>query len=145
MNLKKIINNKEAVVGLPMRLMVSIIIGTIALAFIISYVTNPFLFPQDMKVSINPFVHIVDSENPTEINIKFNVNDSDNKPIEKAEIIIKGVNTISNNYTDQNGVSTFNIIISMDENLIEDYLDVKVKKPGFNTYSKNDLIKIVKQ
>ena len=64
------VKNKKAVLGLPMRLMVSIIIGTVALTTIISFISNPCLFPSKMVVSIEPMVSVINSShNYTELNI----------------------------------------------------------------------------
>ena len=52
-------SDKNAVIGLPMRLTVSLIIGALALLFILSYILDPCLFPGKMVVTVNPMVNII--------------------------------------------------------------------------------------
>jgi hypothetical protein len=111
------IKNEKAVLGLPMRLTVSLIIGTVALVAILSYVMNPCLFPDRMIVSVNPMVNIVS---------------------------IKGLTGIGANHTDENGKTIIQITVKLENGVNEGYLDVSVKAACHETFSQQDMIKILR-
>ena len=139
------IKNENAVLGLPMRLTVSIIIGTIALAAILSYILNPCIFPGRMVVSINPMVSTVSADAPTEINLTIYATETDGHPIKDAIVIIKGLNGAGSNNTNENGKTTIQITVELGEGQYEGYLDVSVKAPCHESFSQQDMIKIVKE
>ena len=139
------IKNKKAVLGLPMRLTVSLIIGVIALAAIISYISNPCIFPDKIIVTVNPMVnHISNGSNQANFNIDIYVKDSDGYSIKNALVIVKGLNGINSSYTDLNGKTVVNINVTLHESAYEGYLDVIVKVPCYETFSQNDMIKIIR-
>ena len=139
------IKNDNAVLGLPMRLTVSIIIGTITLAAILSYILNPCIFPGRMVVSINPMVSTVSADAPTEVNLTIYVNKTDGRPIKDAIVIIKGLNEASSNNTNENGKTTIQITVELEEGQYEGYLDVSVKASCHESFLQQDMIKIVKE
>ena len=138
------IKNEKAVLGLPMRLTVSLIIGTVALVAILSYVMNPCLFPDRMIVSVNPMVNIVSGNNSTEINITIYVNETNGYPIKNANVIIKGLTEIGANHTDENGKTIIQITVKLESGVNEGYLDVSVKAACHETFSQQDMIKILR-
>lgn len=138
------IKNEKAVLGLPMRLTVSLIIGTVALVAILSYVMNPCLFPDRMIVSVNPMVNIVSGNNSTDINITIYVNETNGYPIKNANVIIKGLTGIGANHTDENGKTIIQITVKLENGVTEGYLDVSVKAACHETFSQQDMIKILR-
>ena len=138
------IKNEKAVLGLPMRLTVSLIIGTVALVAILSYVMNPCLFPDRMIVSVNPMVNIVSGNNSTDINITIYVNETNGYPIKNANVIIKGLTGIGANHTDENGKTIIRITVKLESGVNEGYLDVSVKAACHETFSQQDMIKILR-
>ena len=138
------IKNEKAVLGLPMRLTVSLIIGTVALVAILSYVMNPCLFPDRMIVSVNPMVNIVSGNNSTGINITIYVNETNGYPIKNANVIIKGLTGIGANHTDENGKTIIQITVKLENGVSEGYLDVSVKAACHETFSQQDMIKILR-
>jgi hypothetical protein len=138
------IKNEKAVLGLPMRLTVSLIIGTVALVAILSYVMNPCLFPDRMIVSVNPMVNIVSGNNSTDINITIYVNETNGYPIKDANVIIKGLTGIGANHTDENGKTIIQITVKLENGVNEGYLDVSVKAACHETFSQQDMIKILR-
>jgi len=139
------IKNKKAVIGLPMRLTVSIIIGMVALVAIISYITNPCLFPDRMIVTVSPMVNIVPGDQPANLNITIYVSEINEHPIKNANVIIKGLTGIGANLTDENGKTTIRITTKLESGMNEGYLDVTVKAPCHETFSQQDMIKIIQQ
>lgn len=139
------IKNKKAVIGLPMRLTVSMIIGVVALAAIISYISNPCIFPDKIIVTVNPMInYISNGSNQASFNIDIYVKDSDGYPIKDALVLIKGLNGINSGYTDLNGKTVVNINVTLQESAYEGYLDISVKAPCYETFSQNDMIKIIR-
>ena len=138
------IKNEKAVLGLPMRLTVSLIIGTVALVAILSYVMNPCLFPDRMIVSVNPMVNIVSGNNSTDVNITIYVNETNGYPIKNANVIIKGLTGIGANHTDENGKTIIQITVKLENGVNEGYLDVSVKAACHETFSQQDMIKILR-
>ncbi len=138
------IKNEKAVLGLPMRLTVSLIIGTVALVAILSYVMNPCLFPDRMIVSVNPMVNIVSGNNSTDINITIYVNETNGYPIKNANVIIKGLTGIGANHTDENGKTIIQLTVKLESGVSEGYLDVSAKSADHETFSQQDMIKILR-
>src|SRR4030042_1912257 len=97
------LENESAVLGLPMRLTVSLIIGTIALIAILSTILNPCLFPQRMMVSITPQVTTVQGSDPENVSFTVFVNDIDGFPLTGASVIIKGLGGAGSGFSDKNG------------------------------------------
>ena len=139
------IKNKKAVIGLPMRLTVSLIIGVVALAAILSFITNPCIFPDKMIVTINPMVNYISSgNNHAMFNLTIFVNESNGHPIKDALVLIKGLGGIATGYTDVNGKTVVNIDVALHEGVNEGYLDINVKAPCYETFIQGDMIKIVR-
>jgi hypothetical protein len=143
--LQQFTKNKKAVIGLPMKLTVSLIIGTIALVTILSYIMNPCMFPSQMIVSVNPILNTIPGDQPSELNITVFVNDTNGHTIKDAIVMIKGLGGIGSNYTDENGKTIINITVELAQNANEGYLDISVKAACHEKYIQDDLIKIVKQ
>jgi hypothetical protein len=144
-NLRFFIKNEKAVLGLPMRLTVSLIIGAVALVAILSYIVNPCLFPNKMIISIKPMINIVSGSNPTDLTITVFVNETNGYPIFNANVIIKGVGGIGSGVTDENGRTIIHITVKLENGVNEDYLHVSVKASCHEAFSQQDMIKIIKQ
>ena len=141
----RFLSNKNAVIGLPMRLIVSIIIGTIALIAILSFILNPCLFPKKMIISIDPMINTLpEGENISEFDFNLTVSELDGHPITNAQVIIKGLGGIGSGSTDENGKVTIGITVELVEGQNENYLDVSVKAPCHESFLQNDMIKIVR-
>jgi len=138
------IKNEKAVLGLPMRLTVSIIIGIIALTAILSYILNPCLFPNKMIVSIDPIVNTISGDDPVDLDITVYVNERDGHPIKDANVIIEGLGEIKSGSTDENGKTIIPITVKLENGINEGYLDVSVKAPCHETFSQQDMIKIAR-
>ena len=136
--------NEKAVLGLPMRLTVSLVIGTVALVAILSYVMNPCLFPDRMIISVSPMVNIVSGDQPTNINITIYVNETNGYPINDVNVIIKGLTGIGANHTDENGKTIIQLTVKLESGVNEGYLDVSAKSADHETFSQQDMIKILR-
>lgn len=139
------IKNEKAVLGLPMRLTVSIIIGTVALIAILSFILNPCLFPSQMIISVDSIVNEIPAGNiSADFNFTISVSEADGHPIRNANVIIKGLGGIGSGSTDENGEVTIQITVELEDGQYEGYLDVSVKAVCHETFSQNDMIKIVR-
>lgn len=142
---KKFATNNYAVIGLPMRLTVSLLIGAAALSVILFYILNPCLFPDKLIVSIEPVINIIpDGFDEYDFLIKINVKDNQGYPVEQANIIIKGLGDARSKTTNSNGEAILEIRPSLDEGRHEGYLDLIVKASCFEIFSENNMIKIVR-
>jgi hypothetical protein len=146
-NLKKrayFIVNEHAVLGLPMRLTVSLVIGTVALIAILSYITNPCLFPERMIVSLTPIVTTLPGIEPENVTFTVYVNETDGHPLSGASVIIKGLGGAGSGFSDDNGKVLIQIQVQLESGVYEGYLDISVKAVCHEPFEHQDLIKVVK-
>jgi len=85
----------------------------------------------------------VDDDSAT-FDFTVSVSEVDGHPIGNANVIIKGVGGVGSGSTDENGETTIQITVELEEGQYEGYLDVSVKAPCHETFSQNDMIKIVR-
>jgi len=141
---KNFIDNNDAVLGMPMRLTVSLIIGAAAIFAILTFLINPCLFPSKMIVSVNQMVNVIDVGNSKDFNIDVNVTDMDGRPIIGALVIIKGMGDVGSDKTNVNGKITIPITATLQSGQNENYLDIIVKCGCFETFTQNSMIKVVR-
>ena len=139
------VTNSDAVLGLPLRLTVSLIIGIVALAAILSYIYHPCLLPRNMVVSITPMVGTISSDDPTDVSFIVFVNDSAGHSVSGASVFIKGLGGAGSNVTDDHGKAGVRVTVHIEKGSLEGYLDVTVKTACYNIFSYNDMIKIVRK
>lgn len=144
-NFRFFIKNEKAVLGLPMRLTVSLVIGAVALAAILSYILNPCIFPDKMIISIKPMVNVISGSDPVDLDITVFVNETNGYPIVNANVVVKGAGGIGSGVTDNDGKIVIHITVKLEDGINEDYLDVSVKAACRETFSQQSTIKIVKQ
>lgn len=142
---RNFLENESAVLGLPMRLTVSLIIGTIALIAILSTILNPCLFPEHMMVSITPQVTTVQGSNPENVSFTVFVNDTDGFPLSGASVIIKGLGGAGSGFSDKNGNVFIRMQVSLENATYEGYLDISVRAPCHVPYEHKDIVKVVKR
>ena len=136
--------NEHAVLGLPMRLTVSLVIGTVALIAILSYITNPCLFPERMIVSVTPIVTILQGSEPENVTFTVYVNETDGHPLSGASVIIKGLGGAGSGFSDDDGNVLIKIKIQLESGVYEGYLDISVKAACHEPIEHQDMIKVVK-
>ncbi len=138
------IGNEEAVLGLPMRLTISIIIGSIVLLSILTMMLNPCLFPKPLLVSISPQLTMIQGLEPENISFFVFVNDSKGIPISEAVVIIKGLGGAGMGFSDNTGRVMITLQVQLKQGIVEGYLDVSVKAPCYVSYDGQDVLKIVR-
>ena len=139
-----LLEDTEAVLGLPMRLTVSLIIGTVALIAILSHILNPCLFPGKMMVSVTPLVTTISGEGTENVTFTVYVNDTTGHPLSGAAVIIKGLGGAGSGFTDINGKVSVQIAVRLGAGMYEGYLDISVKVACHESFERQDLIKVVK-
>jgi len=139
------LKNEEAVLGLPMRLTISIIIGSIVLLAILSSILNPCLFPRRMLVSIGPPVVIIQGTTPENLSFIVFVNDTNGFSITGAVVIIKGLGGAGSGFSDVTGKAIVSLQVHLEPGTYEGYLDVSVKAPCHVPFECQDFVKIVKK
>ncbi len=142
---RRFVSNEHAVLGLPMRLTVSLIIGTIVLISVLSFLFNPCLIPQRIVVTVTPMITILPGESPENISFIVQVNDTNSHPLQGASIIIKGLGGAGSGFTDKDGKAVIQLQVSLDEGLYEGYLDIAVKATCHIPYVHQEIVKIVKR
>jgi hypothetical protein len=146
-NLKKrayFIVNEHAVLGLPMRLTVSLVIGTVALIAILSYIMNPCLFPERLIVSVTPIVTTLPGSDPENVTFSVYVNETDGHPLSGASVIIKGLGGAGSGFSNDNGKVQIQLQVQLESGVYEGYLDISVKAAYHELFEHQDIIKLVK-
>jgi len=142
---KNFLYDENAVIGLPMRLTVSLVIGAAALSLILLFILNPCLFPGKLVVHVQPMVNVIPSgSDSADLSLTVFVNDSDYDPVSGANVIIVGLDGAGSNTTGPNGLAVVDITVSLQSGVYEGYLDVKVEAPCFERFSQEDMVKVVR-
>ena len=142
---KNLSSNNFAVIGLPLRLTVSLIIGITALSIILSFILNPCLFPGKMIVNIEPMVNIIPSgSDEHEFSITITITDQDGYSVKDASVLIKGLGDAASDNTDSNGEVTIKIKPRLEEGVHEGYLDILVKAGCMEEFQEENMIKIIR-
>jgi hypothetical protein len=139
------LKNESAVLGLPMRLTVSLIIGTIALIAILSTILNPCLFPHRMLVTISPEVTSVQGSNPENVSFIVFVNDTDGFPLSDASVIIKGLGGAGSGVSEKNGKTLVQLRVQLENGTYEGYLDISVRATCHVPFEYQAIVKIVRK
>ena len=138
------IKNQDAVLGLPMRLTVSLVIGTVALLAILSYILNPCLFPQKMIVSVSPMVTTISGESLQNLTFIVNITDTSGHPLQGASVIIKGLGGAGSGFSDNKGMALVQLQVQLKVGMHEGYLGVAVSAACHQPFEQEELIKIVR-
>jgi hypothetical protein len=141
---KYLVGDTGAALGLPMRLTVSVVIGTIALIAILSFILNPCLFPKGMIVSVTPYVTVLPGSEPENVSFAVHVNDTDGHPLSGASVIIKGLGGAGAGFSDKNGQVQIQMQVQLESGLHEGYLDILVQAACYKPFDHRDIIKVVK-
>ena len=139
---KTFLKNNDGVIDLPIRLLVSIIIGTFSLAVILTFIFQQTIVPQHMVISISP---LICSVNDTHHHPSFSitVSDENGQGIANAQVILKGSDIIDAGITNQLGETKLSLNMSTENYMYESYIDVMVKHPKYTDFFQGDMIKII--
>jgi hypothetical protein len=132
----------KAVIDLPMYLVVTIIIGIIALGSVLSIMVLPSFYTSNPIVTVDPLIASINNSTST-ITYYVQVHTQDHQPIEDAHVIIKHSSTINANTTNSSGQTTITIQPKIPQGLHENYLDVTVKASGYATMTNTKMLKVI--
>jgi len=139
------IRNNRAVLGLPMRLTVILIIGVVALIAILAFILNPCLFPEKLVVVVNPTVNTINTGDEATFDLDVHVSDSEGNPVKSANVIIDGLGGAGSGRTDKYGDTTVQIMVRLDPGRIQGFLNVKVNAGAcYERFSQLDMIAVVR-
>lgn len=138
-----LIENEDAVLGLPMRVTVSLVIGAVALVAILSCILNPCLFPQKMIVSVTPMVVNLTGDEPENLSFMVNVTDMNGHPLPDASVIIHGLGGAGPGFSDDQGLAIVSLQVHLQSGMHEGYLGISVSAPCHESVVYPELIKIV--
>jgi len=138
------IKNNQAVLGLPMRLTVSLVIGSVALIAILSFILNPCLFPGRMSVSVTPLVTVIGGVMPENLTVTVFVTETKGTPVSGASVIVKGLGGAGSGFSNESGKVVLQLNVHLPSGIYEGYLDVIVTAPCHQPFEQEDMIKVVK-
>lgn len=136
-----LVSNDSAVLDLPLYLVVTIIIGIIALTGILSMMVIPPYFSPTPELSINPVVTTINRSN-TLVHYQALIQTPEGQPIEQAHVIIKNGQTIATNTTNELGKANLTLQVTIPNGLHETYFDVIIKSSN-HRISFPQLLKVV--
>ena len=131
--------NCKAVIDMPLRLTVTIIIGTITLLAILGYMTNLSVLSEEIIVEIDTYTAQITSNN----SFLVTVTDTNGNSLPGSLVIIKGLEQLSSNTTDNTGTTKIEVCCVLNATQSQGYLDIIVRPPdGYNDYFQEKIIKI---
>jgi hypothetical protein len=136
------LKDDSAVIDLPMYLVITLIIGSVALVSILSMMVLPSMFTGTPLVSVEPLITSINTTNAS-IQYQVYVSTPDHQPIRDAHIILKNQNTIATNSTNNSGGATITIPVTIPSGLQQIYLDVIVKTASYQTVTNNNMLKVI--
>ncbi|MCE8427322.1 MAG: hypothetical protein J5U19_02870 [Candidatus Methanoperedens sp.] len=131
--------------GLPIKIVVLTIVGMVGLGAMLMLINNSEnIMPRPMHADIYGNELVILPTSPDVIEWKIEVLAS-GAPVEKASVVLSGLEAAAINRTDTKGET----LISLNKTDLvldasEGYLKLEVKAPGFQDYSNDNAIKIVK-
>lgn len=129
--------NSVGTIDLPLKTIVSLIIGLFALFIVASYIQNLKPSPS-LIVSWDKDIYEFDGR---EILIEVSVRDENSKPVSDAIVIIKGLGNVSSGKT-KDGKAVIAFMPNLEEN--EGYLSIEVSAIGYEKYRGENEIKVVR-
>ena len=130
--------DRNGVLGLPLRMVVSIIVGGVALSTVLYFLSSSCIMPKELEVTWKPIV--ISNEKKNEITVSVF---ADGKAVRGAEVIIHGLGNASYGKTGKNGNVTLYFTPHM-KGKNEGYVDIRVTAQGcYKSFEEEDAIKVV--
>ena len=139
------VDNEDAVIGLPLRILVSLVIGMAALASIVSFMTSAGVFPQPLVVSVSPMLGTISGNGSQNVSFVVAVTDRNGHCIEAATVILSGLGGAGVGRTNASGRTWVQLPVFLKEGVWEGYLDVCVSAPPHPRYKQEAMVKIVRE
>jgi len=136
-------------IGLPIKMVVLTIVGMAGMAAMLAIIDNgQSAIPGSMHANLrsNNLIILSDFNDTDIIDVEIEViNSIDGTPVRKASSVLSGEGTSTVNITDENGVMILRFKkTDFDMETGEGYLDLEVKANGFQDYSNEYAVKLVR-
>jgi len=129
---------KEGILELPLKMVVSIVIGGVALSTVLYFLSTQCIYPKELDVQWNPLV--IENEKINEIQIRVR---SDGKAVEGANVVISGLGNAASGKTNENGEATLYFTPHM-KGRNEGYVDIYVNAGRcYKKFHQENAIKVV--
>jgi hypothetical protein len=141
------LQDEAGAVGLPMRMVVLTIVGMAGLAAMLMVIGNLNVIPLSMHGDIvgienNTTSSLLHVNNGTK-NVTVEVIDVDGDSVERATVVIFGLDSSASGLTDRDGVAVLVVDTSSINVVGEGYLKLVVKAQGFADYQNDYALKVV--
>jgi len=134
------IRDPRGIEDLPLRIVVTIIVGAVALTAVVGYTLSSFPHHKTLEVSVDK----MEIEEGLGQRIEVTVTSQGN-PIKGANILCTGCGGAASGKTDENGKAILYMDIFLPQNgRYEDFLDLTVKAKGYEEFNEEDYIKVSK-
>ena len=134
------IRDSRGMEDLPLRIVVTIIVGAVALTAVVGYTLSSFPHHKTLEVSVNT----MEIEEGLGQRIEVTVTSRGN-PIKGANVLCTGCGGAASGKTDENGKAILYMDIFLPQNgRYEDFLDLAVKAKGYEEFNEKDYIKVSK-
>jgi hypothetical protein len=141
------LQDEQAALGLPMRMVVLTIVGMAGLAAMIIFIGDVGLVPKSMHADIieidNSTTNSVLHTNSGIKNVTIKVIDIDSKPVKGATVVIYGLHSSSSGLTDNDGRALVRVNTSSISVPGEGYLKLSAKVQGFVDYQNDFSLKVI--
>lgn len=132
----------NAVIDLPLYLVITLIIGLFVLGSILSMIFIPTFFTPHPIISVSPVLTPINNTTAS-IQYQITVHTPEQTPITNAHVIIKNQDTIATNTTNNTGMATIVIHPIIPPGLHETYFDVIVRTASYQPFHHQNMLKVI--
>lgn len=136
------LTDDSSVVDIPMYLVVTLIIGLVVLASILSMIFLPSLTTETPLVFVEPLLSSINTSTGS-IQYHVRVTTPTHQPMVDAHVIIKNQQSIATNSTNESGQTIVSIQVRIPQGLQETYFDVIVKSNRYQTLTNTNMLKVI--
>jgi len=136
-------------IGLPIKMVVLTIVGMAGLAAMLAIIDNgqsavPGSIHADVKSGNLILLSALNDTDSIDVKVEV-INSIDGTPVRKASLVLSGEGTSAVNISDENGITILRFNkTDFDMDTGEGFLDLEVMANGFQDYSNEYAVKIVK-
>lgn len=142
MNFDSVLRDDDSVVDVPMYLVITLIIGSVALASILSMIFMPSFTTETPLVFVEPLLSSINTTNGS-VQYHVRVTSPTHQPMVNAHVIIKNQQSIATNSTNESGETIVKIQVTIPQGLQETYFDVIVKSPRYQILTNTNMLKVI--
>jgi hypothetical protein len=136
--------NEDAIVGLPLRLVVCLVIGMAALGSILGLMTSQDLLPRPMVVSVSPMFGVV-GNGTQNVSFVVSVQDPEGRGVGMATVVMSGLGGAGVGRTNASGGTVVSLSVCLEPGVLEGYLDVRVSAVRHPRFEQGSMVKVVRE